>query len=87
MRKEKRRIGRCLDSIVKSTYPLANCEVLVVDGASSDCSRSIALEMLKDLPSARLLHNPKMQVPAGLNVAIREARGRFVLRMDAHCEY
>src|SRR5271157_3453424 len=87
MRNEELRIGRCLNSIRGSTYPLANCEVLVVDGASTDLSCEIALRALKQFPLAQLLHNPEISVPKGLNLAIRRSRGQFILRMDAHCEY
>jgi glycosyltransferase involved in cell wall biosynthesis len=87
MRNEARRIGGCLDSIADSTYPMKDCEVLVVDGGSTDCSCAIAASKLMNFPSARLLHNSKKNVPAGLNSAIKIARGRFIIRMDAHCEY
>lgn len=87
MRNEEQRIGGCLDSVLESTYPMSNCEVLVVDGASTDSSCSIAANKLLKFPSARLLHNSKRIVPAGLNLAIKLAKGRYIIRMDAHCEY
>ncbi|MGO9241688.1 MAG: glycosyltransferase family 2 protein [Bryobacteraceae bacterium] len=87
MRNEERRIGQCLKSIVDGTYPLANCEILAVDGASKDHSREILLRKIMHIPYAHLLSNPKQQVSSGLNIAIRQAHGEFVFRMDAHCEY
>ena len=87
MRNEERRIGQCLKSIVESTYPLANCEILAVDGASKDHSREILLRKIMHIPFAHLMLNPRQQVSSGLNIAIRQARAEFVFRMDAHCEY
>lgn len=87
MRNEERRIGQCLKSIIEGTYPLANCEILAVDGASKDHSREILLRKIMHIPYAHLLSNTKQQVSAGLNIAIRQSRAEFVFRMDAHCEY
>ena len=87
MRNEERRIGACLDSILRNDFPAGELEVLVVDGGSADGSCDAVRERMKDHPFVRLVHNPKGQVPAGLNLAIRQAQGQFILRMDAHCEY
>lgn len=87
LKNEDLRVARCLRSIVEGTYAIKNCEVLVVDGASKDCSREIALQKMIDIPSAYLMSNVTEKVAAGLNSAIRQARGRFVFRMDMHCEY
>ncbi len=87
MRNEERRIGACLDSILRNDYPDENVEILVVDGRSTDRSCEVVRERMRHSPLVRLLHNPKREVPAGLNMAIRKAQGRYILRMDAHCEY
>jgi glycosyltransferase involved in cell wall biosynthesis len=87
MKNEELRIGRCLDSIAEGSHPMADCEVLIVDGGSTDRSCSIAESKLIQFPFARLIHNPKKTLPAGLNMAVRLARGSYIIRMDAHCEY
>ena len=87
MKNEELRIGRCLDSIAEGSYPMADCEVLIVNGGSTDRSCSIAESKLIQFPFARLIHNPKKTLPAGLNMAVRLARGSYIIRMDAHCEY
>jgi GT2 family glycosyltransferase len=38
-------------------------------------------------PNLRVIANPGRIVSTGLNAAIREARGEFILRMDAHTRY
>ena len=87
MKNEEQRIGRCLDSIAEGSHPMADCEVLIVDGGSTDRSCSIAASKLVQFRSARLIHNPNEELPAGLNIAIKLARGSYIIRMDAHCEY
>ena len=87
MRNEERRIGACLDSILANDFPMEDCEILVVDGASTDGCCKVVQERMARCPGIRLLHNPHQYVPAGLNIAIRQAQGQFILRMDAHCEY
>jgi succinoglycan biosynthesis protein ExoA len=87
MRNEELRVGACLDSILGGDFPMGDCEILIVDGASTDRSCEIVKERMSGCPKLRLLHNPHRHVPAGLNIAIRQAQGEFILRMDAHCEY
>jgi succinoglycan biosynthesis protein ExoA len=87
MRNEEKYIGRCLNSILANNFPRDQYEVLIADGESSDRSREMVLQQAGRLPNIRLLHNPKRIVPPGLNEAIRQARGRYIIRMDAHAEY
>jgi len=87
MRNEEQRIGACLDSILRNGYPPELIEILVVDGDSTDRSCEVVRERMLSVPNVCLLQNASKQVPAGLNIAIRQARGRYILRMDAHCEY
>ncbi len=87
MRNEERRIGACLDSILGGDFPMEDCEILVVDGASTDGCCQVVRERMARCPGIRLLHNPHQHVPAGLNIAIRQTQGQFILRMDAHCQY
>jgi succinoglycan biosynthesis protein ExoA len=59
-------------------------ELLFVDGRSEDRTREILEEMARDDQRIRVLDNPQRTTAAGLNVALENARGRFVARMDAH---
>ncbi len=87
MRNEEKYIGRCLDSVLANGFPGQQYEILVADGASEDGSREVVLAKAAAHPSIRLLHNPARFVPSGMNLGIRQARGRYIIRMDAHCEY
>jgi len=87
MRNEARYIARCLRSIVENDFPQEKLEILVVDGRSTDRSCAIVAELAKQFSQIQLLDNPKRIVPSGLNLAIRQSRGEFIIRMDAHSEY
>lgn len=62
-------------------------EVLVADGGSSDRSREIVLAYAERLPNLRLLDNPGRFPAHAMNIGLREARGEYVVRIDAHSEY
>ena len=87
MRNEERFIARCLDSIVGNDYPHDHMEVLVADGLSTDRSRELVEEYARRYSFIRLLDNPKRLQAAGFNLALAEATGEVVLRIDAHTTY
>ena len=87
MRNEERFIGKCLDSILANDFPADAYEVLVVDGSSNDKSREIVQAKLSASPAIRLLHNRRQTTPIGLNIGIQQARGSYIIRMDAHADY
>jgi succinoglycan biosynthesis protein ExoA len=62
-------------------------ELLFADGGSVDRTREILLELAANDPHIRVLDNPRRRTASGLNVCLREARGEFVARMDAHTYY
>lgn len=80
-------IEECLDSIRASTYPGDRLEVLVADGSSEDETREIVARYAAADPRIRLLDNPRRIASTGLNLAIAEARGEIIVRMDAHAVY
>ncbi|HVE14422.1 MAG TPA: glycosyltransferase family 2 protein [Elusimicrobiota bacterium] len=85
-RNEARRIAACLDSLLANDYPKELMEILVADGMSEDSTRDIVRTFAARHPFLRLLDNPKKIAPTALNIAIREARGDVILRMDAHAQ-
>lgn len=62
-------------------------ELLFADGRSEDATREILLELAASDPRIRVLDNPRRRTASGLNACLREARGEFVARMDAHTYY
>lgn len=73
-------IAACLDAIGRQTYPQV-VEVLVVDGGSTDATRKIAAGH----PNVRMLDNPARVQSAALNLALDEAVGDVIVRVDGHC--
>lgn len=83
IRNERRFIERCLGAIIAQDYPAARMEILIADGMSDDGTRDI----LAALPYAnrfRVIDNPRRIQSAGLNLAIQEARGDILVRVDGH---
>ncbi|HEY1275213.1 MAG TPA: glycosyltransferase family 2 protein [Thermoleophilaceae bacterium] len=62
-------------------------ELVFIDGASTDRTRSILEELARSDDRVRVLDNPARRTPNGLNVGLRASRGEFVARMDAHTLY
>jgi succinoglycan biosynthesis protein ExoA len=86
-RNEARWIQRCLRSILAQEIAQGDFEIIVADGDSEDGTQQILYEMAENDGRIRVIENPERIVSTGLNAAIRVARGRVILRMDAHTEY
>ncbi len=84
---EERHIERCLHSVVAQDYPRDKFEIIVADGGSKDDTRAILDRLSRRDPRIRVIDNPDRIQAAGMNRAIREARGSVIVRMDVHCEY
>jgi succinoglycan biosynthesis protein ExoA len=83
IRNEEAFIEKCLGAVLQQDYPVERMEILIADGMSDDRT----LEVIRAMPGAervRVLPNPGRIQSAGLNVAIREARGDIVVRVDGH---
>lgn len=87
VRNEARFIEKCLDTILAQDYPRDRMEMLIADGDSNDGTRDILNRIAAEHPFIRVIDNPQRIVPTGLNRAIRESKGRYILRADAHAEY
>jgi succinoglycan biosynthesis protein ExoA len=83
---EEKFIGPCIESVL-CDFVLRNCEVLVVDGRSSDQTRRVVSDLAARHPIITLLDNPDRLQAAGMNVGLKAARGRTIVRLDAHSTY
>ncbi|WP_395331147.1 glycosyltransferase family 2 protein [Novosphingobium sp. BL-8H] len=63
--------------------------VVVADGGSTDASRAIVARHAAIHPNLILLDNPDRLQSAGINLAVRRhsAGHRWLVRIDAHCDY
>jgi len=84
VRNEAVLLPRSLEAVLAQDYPSHLLEVLVVDGGSSDGTREILERYQRSDSRLRILDNPAGIVPSALNLAIREARGQVIVRVDAH---
>jgi glycosyltransferase involved in cell wall biosynthesis len=87
IRNEEQFLPRCLESVAQTTYSRNRLEVLVVDGLSTDRSVAIAESFADRLPGLRVLTNPARIQSAAFNLALAQARGDVIVRMDAHTLY
>jgi succinoglycan biosynthesis protein ExoA len=83
---EQTTIRKLLASIYAQNTPRSELEVIIADGLSSDGTRA---EIAAFADSHQDLHicvvdNPKRSIPAGLNCALKQARGEIIVRLDAH---
>ncbi len=83
---EEKYIKNSIESLVDD-YFLKNCELIIVDGMSSDGTRGIVQSFIKQGLQLRLLENKKKTQAYGLNLGISEAKGKIIVRADAHCLY
>jgi len=82
-REEEASIGACLQSILNQDWP--DLQVLVVDGASSDGTAAIIRSFARRDRRVEPLVNDDGTITGSLNLALRAARGRWFVRVDAHC--
>jgi glycosyltransferase involved in cell wall biosynthesis len=86
-RNECRHVQTFLDNALAQDGPPGGLEILVADGRSEDGTREKIESVAARDPRVRLVDNPARIVSAGLNAAIRAARGDVIVRMDVHTEY
>lgn len=88
IRNESAYIEQGLQAIFAQDYPPDRMEVLIVDGMSTDDTRvkiaSLAASVPGLRPSVTILDNPGRIVPTGMNIALRQAKGEIVIRVDGH---
>jgi len=84
---EESTIRLLLDALSRQTYPKREMEVVVADGMSDDNTVPEIESFQNSHPELkiRVIENQKRIIPAGLNRAINEAKGEYIVRLDAHC--
>lgn len=84
---EENTLGKILEDIKNQDYPHEKIEVVLVDGNSTDATKSIMEEFLKNEKSFKnilVLDNPKRTLPCGWNVALKAFSAEAILKVDAH---
>lgn len=84
-------LNTTLDALKKQDYDKKKVEVILVDSVSKDLTKKIMLDFKKKnnkiYKRVCILDNPKKILPCGWNVALKEASGDVILRVDAHSTF
>jgi cellulose synthase/poly-beta-1,6-N-acetylglucosamine synthase-like glycosyltransferase len=89
VRNEQDYIEQSLMSLINQDFPKENYEIIVVDGLSNDNTLKIINDIIKNNNTKvkiTLLKNEKRILAAGWNIGIKNAKGEYVVRIDAHAK-
>lgn len=83
---EENTIALLLQSLYDQTFPRDKMEVVISDGMSQDRTLEEIEAFQQTHPElvVRVVENRNRTIPQALNIAIEEAAGEFIVRMDAH---
>ncbi len=84
---EEKYITGFLDSLLTQDYPKDDMEVLLVDGMSKDRTQTIVRDYMLRYPFIKFIENPERIVSYAMNRAIEVAKGKVIIRLDAHTFY
>lgn len=87
-RNEEKFIGSCLDSVLGFALPAGvQFEIILLDGRSTDRTRELIEQIAACDSRIRWLDNPGITQSFALNLGLLQARGQWIMRLDAHTEY
>lgn len=89
-RNEEKHLEKLLCQILSQSFDKAKTELILIDSMSEDNTGEIFKKFSeihkKDYLHIKILENPQKTQAAGWNLAISEAMGDCILRLDAHAE-
>ncbi|WP_151084736.1 glycosyltransferase family 2 protein [Nocardioides cynanchi] len=81
-RNEEQAIGDAVDSVLSQTY--RNLQFVVIEGGSTDRTLAILEERQAEDARIEIITNALPSIPVSLNLGLASARGRWLVRVDAH---
>ncbi len=83
---EQTTIRKLLEAIYAQTFSRTDLELVIADGLSTDGTRAEIAAFTDSHPDLHIavVDNSRRHIPAGLNYALKEARGEIIVRLDAH---
>ena len=83
---EEETITLLLESIYNQTYPIEKMEVIIADGISCDKTREKIIWFRNNHSNLKvvIVDNYKRDIPSGLNLALENSSGEYIIRLDAH---
>src|SRR6266566_2457617 len=85
-RDEEQFIEACVGSLLEMEDPPGGFELIVAEGGSDDQTRPLLDRLAANNPRLKVVANESIIAPAAWNVAIRQARGRYIAIMGANAE-
>ena len=85
VRNEQHHLAKAVESVLAQNYP-GELEIILAIGPSVDETERVAEELAKKHPSIKLIQNPRGLTTVGLNLAMSQAKGDVIVRVDAHSE-
>lgn len=82
---EAAHLTQAVQAVLGQEYP-GEQELVLALGASSDDTDQVAAELAASDPRVKLVHNPRNDIPIGVNLAIAASHHPVVIRVDAHAE-
>lgn len=73
-------IKKAIDSVLNQTFQ--DFDILIIDDGSSDNSREI-IEQYRNKENIRIIYQQNLGLNKTNNVAIKEAKGKYIMRLDA----
>ncbi len=89
VRNEENYIKISLKSLLEQDFPSNKYEVIVVDGMSTDNTMQSIKQVLEEYQGntkVTILQNEKKLLASGWNMGIKNAKGTYVIRIDAHAK-
>ncbi|MFV0406429.1 MAG: glycosyltransferase family 2 protein [Propioniciclava sp.] len=80
---EERYVAAAIESVL-AQRGLAEREILVVLGQSTDRTDEVVTDLAQNHPEIRILHNPQNAISRSMNLGIRAAQFPVIVRVDAH---
>ena len=85
---EEKYLDACVLSMLEQDYPKELMEWIFVDGMSNDETPAMLEGYRQQYPDLiYVLKNPNKTVPYAMNLGILQAKGQYIIRLDAHAEY
>lgn len=76
-------LERCVKSLLNQTHPFARIEILMINDGSTDGSGEICRALERKYKNLKVIEQVNAGVSAARNLGIQNARGKYILFLDA----
>jgi GT2 family glycosyltransferase len=84
---ERNHVDALMENLLSQQFDFGKLEIIFADGMSNDGTKERLLEYAAKHSFTHVIDNPDKYVPQALNAALRIAKGRTIVRLDAHSIY